>query len=528
MYRRLYLHKVTPTKMKSPVLLVILDGWGINPNNKNNAVHLAKTPHFDYIWNHYPHTQLNASGEDVGLPSEIMGNSEVGHLNLGAGRVVQQKVTQIDRAIETGEYFNNIAFNQLMSKVRSTGGRIHLVGLASNGLVHSSEKHYLALLELANRHGFRGDQVQFHAIVDGRDTPRQSAFGYLKKIEKELKRWDLGSIASVIGRYYAMDRDNHWDRISRAYELYTAAQGYRSITVDQAIQAAYDRGETDEFISPTVITSSEDISTNIISDGDAIILFNYRADRSRQLIKFFTDTDFREINREKVLDISIATMTIYDKKFNLPCAFPPTEPMESLLGNIISQAGLSQLRVAETEKYAHVTYFFNGGSENPFPGEDRILVPSPRDVSTYDEKPEMSASEVSRSVVDALHQNSYDFVLVNFANPDMVGHTGSLSATIRAVETVDRCLGELVESIGFVGGSAIVTADHGNAEMMIDPVTMEPHTAHTTNQVPFVLINEAHKNIRLRENGRLADVAPTVLSLLNISDSNLMSGMTLL
>ena len=510
--------------MNPPVALVILDGWGVGPPGDANAVLLAQTPRFDRLWRTHPHTMLNASGVDVGLPPGIMGNSEVGHLDLGAGRVVQQEVSRINEAIDDGRFFENAAFIGLLERLHETGGRLHLLGLTSNGLVHSAEKHYLSLLEMAGRRGLTGDRVLVHAFVDGRDTPPRSAPGYLRTLEDAVVRLGVGRIATVTGRYFAMDRDNRWERVRRAYELFTEAKGERARTAAEAIQSAYGRGETDEFVSPTVITSPVNGRGSVISDGDAVIVFNYRADRGRQIVRAFIEDDFDGFDRGTVPDVRVTTMTPYDAQFDLPCAFRPPERMDHILGETISRAGRRQLRVAETEKYPHVTYFFNGGDEHPFEGENRILVPSPRDVATYDEKPEMSAPEVASQVARALGSGDYDFVLVNFANPDMVGHTGSLPAAIAAVETVDRCLGDVMDALVSVGGGAIVTADHGNAEMMVDPVTSTPHTAHTTNPVPLILVDEDHKNAKLRSGGILADVAPTLLSMMDIPRPESMSG----
>ena len=510
--------------MNSPVALVILDGWGIGPRGDANAVLLAETPNFDRLWQRYPRTMLSASGEDVGLPPGIMGNSEVGHLNLGAGRVVRQEVSRINEAIDSGGFFESAAFVEMLARLRGTGGRLHLLGLTSNGLVHSAEKHYLALLELAARHGFTGDRVLVHAILDGRDTPPRSAPAYLETLQKAVDRLGAGRIATVTGRYFAMDRDNRWERVRRAYDLFTEARGYRAGTAAEAILAAYGRGETDEFVSPTVIGAAQDGPAGKISDGDGVIFFNYRADRGRQIVRAFIEDDFDGFGRGAVPEARIATMTPYDERFDVPCAFRPPERMREILGETISLAGRRQLRVAETEKYPHVTYFFNGGIERPFDGEDRLMVPSPRDVATYDEKPEMSAPEVSARVADALRGGEYDFVLVNFANPDMVGHTGSLPASVAAVETVDRCLGEVMDAVGSAGGGAIVTADHGNAEMMVDPVASTPHTAHTTNPVPLILVDDRRESGGLRAGGKLADVAPTVLSVMGIPRPESMSG----
>ncbi len=510
--------------MNAPVALVILDGWGIAPRGDANAVLLAETPNFDRLWRQYPHTMLSASGEDVGLPPGIMGNSEVGHLNLGAGRVVRQEVSRINEAIDDGRFFENAAFGKILERLRETGGRLHLLGLTSDGLVHSAEKHYLALLEWARRRGLADDRFLVHAILDGRDTAPRSAPAYLETLRSAMMRLGVGRIATVTGRYYAMDRDNRWERVRRAYELFTEGKGYRAGTAAEAVQAAYDRGETDEFVSPTVIGTGPAGSDGIISAGDAVIVFNFRADRGRQIVRAFIERDFDGFDRGVVPDAHIATMTPYDPRFDVPCAFRPPERMREILGETISLAGRRQLRVAETEKYPHVTYFFNGGDERPFDGEDRILVPSPRDVATYDEKPEMSAHEVAARVADALRGGEYDFVLVNFANPDMVGHTGSLSAAVAAVETVDRCLGEVMDAVRSAGGGAIVTADHGNAEMMVDSATSAPHTAHTTNPVPLILVDDKRDSGPMRTGGRLADVAPTVLSMMGIPRPESMKG----
>ncbi len=550
--------------MNAPVALIILDGWGIAPRGDANAVLLAETPNFDRLWQQYPHTMLSASGEDVGLPPGIMGNSEVGHLNLGAGRVVRQEVSRINEAIDDGSFYENATFVEILERLRGTGGRLHLMGLTSDGLVHSAEKHYLALLEIARRRGLAGDRVLVHAILDGRDTAPRSAPAYLETLQEAIERLGVGRIATVTGRYYAMDRDNRWERVRTAYELFTEGKGYRAGTPAEAIQAAYDRGETDEFVSPTVIapapsgpaseapngpagtttagpsstgstgpssttpegpaSPTPDGPASAISDGDAVIVFNFRADRGRQIVRAFIDRDFDGFDRGVAPDVHMATMTPYDARFDVPCAFRPPERMREILGETISLAGRRQLRVAETEKYPHVTYFFNGGDERPFDGEDRILVPSPRDVATYDEKPEMSAPEVAARVADALRGGQYGFVLVNFANPDMVGHTGSLPAAITAVETVDWCLGKVMDAVQSAGGGAIVTADHGNAEMMVDPATSAPHTAHTTNLVPLILVDDKRESVPLRTGGRLADVAPTVLSMMGISRPDSMSG----
>lgn len=510
----------------APVVLVIMDGWGLSPHMEANAVRLARTPHFDRLWAMYPQTRLNTSGEEVGLPAGIMGNSEVGHLNLGAGRVVQQEVSRINQAIDDERFFSNDVFTHLLNRLKNTGGALHLLGLMSDGLVHSAEKHYLALLELAKRRGFPGDRVFVHPILDGRDTPPQSAPDYLRSLQQTMHDLGVGRIATVTGRYYAMDRDNRWERIQKAYEVYTRGAGEQAVSAEEAIQKAYDRGETDEFVQPTVLMA-QDAPVGLVKDGDGLLMFNYRADRGREIIRALTAPDFDGFDRGDRPDITVATMTNYDRTLGVPFAFQPPGTMQNILGETISNRGKRQLRVAETEKYPHVTYFFNGGHETPFDGEDRVMVPSPKWVATYDEQPEMSAPAVAWKVVHALQTAVYDFILINFANPDMVGHTGSIPAAVTAVEAADWGLGAVIEAVQKVGGKTIVTADHGNAEMMVDPITGHPHTAHTTNPVPLILVDEASKGTALREGGRLADVAPTVLDLMGIPKPEEMSGVGL-
>lgn len=511
---------------QSSVTLIILDGWGLSPNREANAVALAQTPTFDHLWQTYPHTQLCASGEDVGLPIGIMGNSEVGHLNLGAGRVVNQEVTRINHAIRNERFFSNPVFSALLEKTLASGGRLHLMGLTSDGLVHSAEAHYLALLDLAKRTGFAGDRVFFHAILDGRDTPPQSAPGYLATLEAKMTATETGRVATISGRYYAMDRDNRWERVQKAYEAFTSGKGESAASATEAVNNAYARGETDEFVLPTVLLK-QGVPVGLIKDGDGVILFNYRADRGRELLRTLTDKTFVGFTRTTFPQVAVISMTQYAAALPTPFAFYPPEEMQHLLGGTISAHGKRQLRVAETEKYPHVTYFFNGSNETPFTGEDRSLVPSPRWVATYDEQPEMSAPAVAWKVVYALQKHPYDFILINFANADMVGHTGSLSAAIQAVEAVDWGLGCLIRAIRTTGGTAIVTADHGNAEQMVDPVTGKPHTAHTTNPVPLILVDENARGVRLREGGRLADVAPTALALMGLPRPEEMTGQDL-
>ncbi|MBM3262774.1 MAG: 2,3-bisphosphoglycerate-independent phosphoglycerate mutase [candidate division Zixibacteria bacterium] len=511
----------------SPVVLVILDGWGLSPRREANAVALARTPCFDRLCHTYPHTQLVASGEDVGLPPGIMGNSEVGHLNLGAGRIVEQEVSRIDRAIADGSFFDNPVLTEIFERVRVSGGCVHLMGLVSDGLVHSAEKHYMALLDMARRMNFPGDRVMIHAILDGRDVPPKSAPEYIAALRHKIEEGRVGRIVTVSGRYYAMDRDNRWERVRKAYDAFVSGEGERADSPEEAIRNAYTRGETDEFVLPTVVMDRHQPEGRL-RDGEGVILFNYRTDRGREILRALTDPAFTGFERSVFPQLTVATMTQYDASLPVPYAFRPQTVMRDILGETLAEHGKKQFRTAETEKYPHVTYFFNGGNETPFAGEDRVMVPSPRWVATYDAWPEMSTPGVAWKVVRALESGQYDFILVNFANPDMVGHTGSLPAAICAVESVDWALSHVIEVVASTGGRAIVTADHGNAETMVDPETGRPHTAHTTNPVPFILADDTYRNARLRNDGRLADVAPTVLALLGIGRPDDMTGRNLI
>jgi len=506
-----------------PVVLIILDGWGLHPARDANAVMLANTPRFDALWQQYPHTQLCASGVDVGLPDGIMGNSEVGHLNLGAGRVVEQEVSRINHAIDEKQFFTNDVLTSVLQQGLSNNGSLHLVGLMSDGLVHSAQRHYLALLELAQRRGFPGERVFFHAILDGRDTSPQSALSFLASLQEAMAECGIGRIATVSGRYYAMDRDNRWERIQKAYAACVHGQGEQAATAEEAIKSGYERGETDEFVLPTIIMNNG-APVGPISNGDGLIFFNYRADRGRELLRALTDTDFCEFSRGVLPELTVATMTQYDATIRVPYAFQPPGTMRNILGETISMHRRRQLRAAETEKYAHVTYFFNGGNEMPFDSEHRIMVPSPKGIATYDEQPEMSAPAVAWKVVHALRSRKYDFILINFANPDMVGHTGSVPAATAAVEAVDWGLGNIIDTVRAVGGRAIVTADHGNAEVMVNPETGTPHTAHTSNPVPIIVVDDQARETKLRGGGRLADVAPTVLGLMDLPVPDEMTG----
>lgn len=505
-----------------PIILIILDGWGLNPKKEGNAVALANTPTMDYLMAHYPWTTLKAHGEAVGLPEGVMGNSEVGHLNLGAGRIVYQDVTRINKAIRDGSFFENPTLVEAMKKAKNA--RLHLLGLISDGRVHSSMTHIYGLLEMAKRHGLK--DVFIHGFTDGRDTPPKSALRYIQAVEGYIKEIGVGEFATVSGRYYAMDRDTRWERTQLAYEAMVLGEGVKADVPTEAIEKAYERGETDEFIKPTVIIKNgQPVAT--IDDKDVVIVFNFRADRVRQITRALTQKDFSFFERKKWPVLSyFVCMTEYDKTFNLPVAFPP-EHLKNILGEVISQHGWRQLRIAETEKYAHVTYFFNGGKEDPFPGEDRCLIPSPREVPTYDLKPEMSAPKITEELIKRLKIGKYQFIVLNFANGDMVGHTGVLEATIKACETVDLCLGKILAEIERQKGVAFVTADHGNAEQMIDYETGHPHTAHTLNPVPFIVVKAPVPAIKLRS-GILADVAPTILTVASLPIPPEMTGKSLL
>ena len=501
-----------------PVALIILDGWGLRAERENNAVALADTPVMDELWAHWPHSQLEASGEAVGLPRGLMGNSNVGHLNLGAGRIVYQDIVRISRAIADGSFFTNEALVGAARRARERGGRLHLIGLVSDGGVHSSLEHLLALLELGRRQGV---ETVVHAFTDGRDTPPTSAGEYFARVREAG-----GRIATVVGRYYAMDRDKRWDRTERAYRALVLGEGHRAPSPEAALEAAYARGQTDEFIEPVVITDAEGRPLPRIEPRDETVFFNFRADRARQLARALADPAFDAFRRpEGVGPLPLTQMIEYDEEFPLPTAFPP-QYLKDTFGEVVARAGLRQLRIAETEKYAHVTYFFNGREETPFPGEERVLIPSPK-VATYDLKPEMSAPEVTDRVVREIESGRFDVVVLNFANPDMVGHTGVLEAAIRACATVDRCLGQVLAAIRRQGGAALVLADHGNAEIMVDPETGEPHTAHTTSPVPCILVDERYRGARLRD-GILADAAPTLLHMLGLEPPPAMTGRSLI
>jgi 2,3-bisphosphoglycerate-independent phosphoglycerate mutase len=506
--------------MKKPLVLMILDGWGINRNPEHNAVALAKTPHLTNLLSEYPHVEIRTSGMAVGLPEGQMGNSEVGHLNLGAGRVVYQELTRVTKSIEDGDFFTNPVLLDCIARVKSTGGRLHLSGLLSDGGVHSHNTHLYALLKLARHEGV--PEVFVHCLLDGRDTPPQSGIEYLAQLEGEIARIGVGKIATVMGRYYAMDRDNRWDRVEKAYNAIVCGEGEVRSSARVAVERSYADGVFDEFVVPAVVAGNA-----TLNDGDGFIFFNFRSDRAREITRAIALKNFDGFERRCWPQLAdYVCLTEYDATFGLPVAFGSTI-LTNILGGILSNAGLKQLRIAETEKYAHVTFFFNGGVEIPFPGEDRALIPSPKEVATYDLKPEMSAYQMTDKLLKLLDQDTYDVIIINYANCDMVGHTGVESAAIKAVEAVDACVGRVVSSVKEKGGAVLITADHGNAEQMQDE-NGEPFTAHTTNPVWFVLADDRHKDALLREGGCLADVAPTMLTLLGLPQPKEMTGVSLL
>lgn len=504
------------------LVLIILDGWGLREDKRGNAVYQARTPCIDGLCANFPFTRLASSGEAVGLPEGQMGNSEVGHLNLGAGRIVYQDMLRISKSIEEGSFFRNEAFLKVLEKVKKNGSTLHLMGLLSDGGVHSHNTHLYALLNLAKMAGVK--KVSVHAILDGRDTPPKSAGKYLEELEQKIQNLGTGQVASIAGRYYSMDRDRRWERTEKAYRAYVYGEGERSKSSLAALSAAYRRGETDEFVSPTVILE-ENGRPSLINTGDGLIFFNFRSDRARQISRAFVERDFQAFSRGVNPSFPyFVCLTEYDPTLKAPVAFPP-EYLSGTLGEAISKAGYKQIRIAETEKYAHVTYFFNGGREEIYPGEDRILVPSPR-VPTYDLKPEMSAPEVTDEVLKVLDSGSYKLMVVNYANADMVGHTGKLNAAIKAVEAVDREVDRVISRVLQKGGAAIVTADHGNAEKM-QYEDGNPHTAHTSNDTPFILVAQKAEYTLLKR-GKLADVAPTVLKLLSLPVPPEMTGVSLI
>jgi len=507
----------------TPVLLIILDGFGHREECADNAICQARKPHWNTLWSKYPHTIIDASEKWVGLPAEQMGNSEVGHMNIGAGRVVYQDYTKIENAIERGEFAGNPVLARAVASARDNGRALHIMGLVSPGGVHSHELQIHAMLEMAAKAGV--DRVYLHAFLDGRDTPPKSAQPSLIALQKKCDELGAGRIASICGRYYAMDRDERWDRVASAYDLVTQGKAqHRESTAVGALKAAYERGETDEFVKPTAIAAPGN-EPACMSDGDAVVFMNFRADRARQLTAALTNPDFSDFRRGHFPKLGYyCTLTRYGDDFaHIPAAFSP-QSIANGFGEYVSNLGLTQLRIAETEKYAHVTYFFNGGVETPYPREDRILVPSPK-VATYDLKPEMSAFEVTDKLVEAIQARKYDAIVCNYANADMVGHSGNLEAAMRAIEVLDECIGRVVEAMQAAGGEVLITADHGNAETMRDPETRQPHTAHTLNLVPLLYIG---RKARIAERGALQDVAPTLLAMMGLTPPPEMTGKSLL
>ena len=502
-------------------MLMILDGFGENAEEKGNAVKLANTPNIDKLMKQYPTTRIAASGLAVGLPEGQMGNSEVGHTNIGAGRIVYQELTRITKSIEDGDFFSNEEFVNAIENCKKNNSKLHILGLVSDGGVHSHIRHLFGLLEMAKRRDF--EDVYIHCFLDGRDTPPASAENYITVLEEKMKEKGIGKIATISGRFYAMDRDKRWERVKKAYDAIVNGEGNKQANAINAIEGSYQKEVFDEFVEPTVITNG-DKPTATISDGDSVIFFNFRPDRARQLTRAIVDPDFDGFETKKIKTYFVC-FTNYDETMpNVHIAFKK-EQIKNTLGEVICKQGGKQLRIAETEKYAHVTFFFNGGEEKQYEGEDRILVPSPK-VETYDLKPEMSAFEVTEKVLEAIESEKYNCIILNFANPDMVGHTGNLEAAIKAVETIDECAGKIVNAIKSKKGNLIITADHGNAEQMIDLKTGEPHTAHTTNLVPLILISEK-EGLKLKQ-GKLADLAPTILELMNIEKPEEMTGESLI
>ncbi|HEY6304838.1 MAG TPA: 2,3-bisphosphoglycerate-independent phosphoglycerate mutase [Candidatus Angelobacter sp.] len=527
--------------MNRPLVLIILDGWGYAPASAANAISLARKPNYDQLLREYPNTLIHTSGRYVGLPEGQMGNSEVGHLNIGAGRIVYMDITKIDLMIEKGDFFSQPVLLEAIKNARSGGRRLHLCGLLSDGGVHSHQTHLYALLRMAKQNGV--DRVFVHCFMDGRDTLPTNGAGYIQALQQKMREYGSGKIASVSGRYYAMDRDKKWDRELKAFDAMVAgkAEGGEYVDPVQGMKDSYDRGVTDEFVVPFVCLDNDNRGQALatVRDEDSVINFNFRADRARQITRCLaresglTAQVGRDLPDAEALDAAIprervpknlkyVCMTQYDKQFTLPFVVMP-DSLKNILANVMAEHNLRNLRVAETEKYAHVTYFFNGGVEKPFPGEDRVLVPSPK-VATYDLKPEMSAAGIAENVVKAAGDSAFDVIIVNFANADMVGHSGKIPPTIQAVETVDACLGDIHRAVRQRGGAMLVTADHGNAEMMIDPATGGPHTAHTTNPVPFIIASEDAQKFSLRRDGSLQDISPTVLGMLGFEQPKEMTG----
>ncbi len=500
-----------------PLVLTILDGWGFSPAAEGNAIAQAQKTTYDYLLKTYPSTLIHTSGPYVGLPEGQMGNSEVGHMNMGAGRVIYMDVTRLDLLISSGQFFQNPVLTHAMNK--AAGHRLHLLGLCSDGGVHAQLTHLYALLEMAKSRGLQ--DVFVHCFMDGRDTPPESGAGYIEQLEKKMREIGIGKIASVSGRYYAMDRDKRWERIDRAFGAMVLGSGAKFQSAVEAVRSSYERGVTDEFIEPVTIVDSRNGPVGLIRDDDSVIMYNYRADRAREITLALTDATLEKPSRSLVpKNLTYTMMTQYDKNLRLPFVLPPEHP-DNILAEVMERAGWKNLRVAETEKYAHVTYFFNGGNEKPYKGEERELVPSPK-VATYDLMPQMSAAQITEKVVKAIEQADFDVIVMNYANADMVGHSGKLEPTVQACEAVDAGLGEIYKVLKRRGGSWLITADHGNAETMIDPVTKGPHTYHTTNPVPLILMS--NDKVQLRSQGALRDIAPTVLGILQLDKPKQMLG----
>lgn len=510
------------TITRTPTALIILDGWGHRDPAEDNAISNANTPFWDQLWQQQPKTLINTSGMFVGLPQGQMGNSEVGHMNLGAGRVVYQSLTRIDKDLAEGTFASNPTLCRAIDKAVASGGAVHLMGLLSPGGVHSHEEHILAAAELAAKRG--ASRVYLHAFLDGRDMPPRSARPSLEKAAARMKTLGVGRVATIVGRYFAMDRDNRWDRVEQAYNLMTLGEAeFTAADPLQAIDQAYERGENDEFVKATRIQGDGEPEATI-NDGDTVLFMNFRADRAREMTRCFVDEHFEGFRRRKHPALAeFVMLTEYAADIDTACAYPP-EQLVNGLGEYVSGLGKTQLRIAETEKYAHVTFFFNGGSETPFAGEDRILVPSPN-VATYDLQPEMSAPEVTDKLVDAIRSGKYDLVVCNYANGDMVGHTGKLDAAIKAAECLDQCVARVVKALEEVGGQGLITADHGNCEQMTDPASGQVHTAHTIGPVPLVYVGP--RKIRLKDDGSLSDIAPSLLTLMDLEQPREMSGHSL-
>ena len=504
-------------------MLMILDGFGDNDNKDGNAIKLAKTPNIDKLMKKYNHTEISTSGLAVGLPEGQMGNSEVGHTNIGAGRIVYQELTRITKSIEDGDFFTNPEFIAAIENCKKNHSKLHILGLVSNGGVHSHIRHLYGLLEMAKRRDF--EDVYVHCFLDGRDTPPASAESYIVKLQEKMQEKEIGKIASICGRFYSMDRDKRWERVQKCYDALVKGEGKKASSTVKAIEDSYQKEVFDEFVEPTVICNGEEpVAT--IEKNDSVIFFNFRPDRAREITRALVDPEFNDFETKKDLNLYFVCFTNYDETMpNVHIAFQK-ETLHNTFGEYVSKLGYTQLRIAETEKYAHVTFFFNGGEEKLFKGEDRILVPSPK-VETYDLKPEMSAYEVTDKVIEAIQKDYYDCIILNYANTDMVGHTGSLEAAIKAVEAVDECVGKVVKLVEEKEGNLLITADHGNAEQMIDYATGEPHTAHTTNPVPLILVTKNEK-LKLKTGGKLADLAPTMLDLMNLQKPEEMTGESLL